>query len=268
MLIRCLILLDRAWRSERVEPLTRLAVLAGLGGLLSPAVLPTVVASIAAVIVKQRKVHSIWPSTWRTASIVCVFLLPWCVRNEIVMGSPIITRSNFGLELATGNAAGANGQSGSGTGNALHPHDSLSAAITLRRVGEVAYMREMIAVATSWIETHPVQFLRLTARRVILSVLPAPDMFDWVPLIGARVAWICFAVFGLLKLASLAEATLRRDHLLASVLYCVLPSTSYFITHINLRYEFLTYFTWLAFIMLLFDRFRPGGRAMVPSGPG
>ncbi|HEX4260404.1 MAG TPA: hypothetical protein VHY76_04840 [Acetobacteraceae bacterium] len=156
-------------------------------------------------------------------------LLPWAVRNKVELGTFILTRSNFGLELATGNAPGATGVSGSGSGRSLHPHDSIAAAAHVQSVGEVASMQRMTEQAEAWIIADPARFLRLAAARVRLAFFPSKAIVGWVPGMGMEWPWVLCMVFGALRVAALIGAVLFRIRPVSIALYTFLPLAPYFI---------------------------------------
>ena len=109
------------------------AVLAGLGGLFSPSLLPSLLIGTAYVMPPRRQTRRAVAVGLLGVAILAAFLLPWGVRNSRELGIFTVTRSNFGLELAIGNndeAAGAPAMTGQ-----IHPYESLDAA---RLVAELA----------------------------------------------------------------------------------------------------------------------------------
>ena len=103
-------------------------------------------------------------------------LLPWAIRNWAVLGSPIFTRSDFGLELQVSNndLATADLEKNVRTPvfQQLHPTTSVEQGEKVRVMGEVAYGNEKKQEAYRWIAAHPGPFLGLTIRRVALFWFP------------------------------------------------------------------------------------------------
>ncbi len=238
----------RSVRPYRAE--AALAALAGVGALFSPAIFPTLAISLAAMAWLRRRLGDIRITVLLCVGILAACLLPWGVRNELVMGRFILTRSNFGLELDAGNSPGATGLSGSGEEALRHPHDWAPAAREVQAMGEVAYMRAMSDRAHGWIAANPSSFARLTLRRLVLSFLPSPAMVGWTPVLGARLSWMLWTAFGVLKIAALLLTAWFGIRPALALLFSVLPMASYFVTHINIRYELTTYFTWLVVMAL------------------
>ena len=248
-------------RPARAEAM--LAALTGIGTLFSPALLPPLLLSLGGMI--RRRAPRRRPRAVLLAGIVvAAFLLPWGLRNQAVLGQFILTRSNGPLELATGNGPGTDGASGSGDTAFLHPHDSPGAARAVVQLGELGYMQAMRARALGWIAAHPWRFLVVTLRRILLTWLPTPEMVPWHPLVGATLAWGAVLTFGVLRLGALGAAVALRERPLAGLTYAVLPLAPYFVTHVNIRYLYLVYFTSVVLIAVVLDRI--GGGPAHPRG--
>jgi len=109
----------------------------------------------------------------RFAAIVCVMvalcLEPWTLRNWRVLGSPVITRDNAGLELRLSNNdyAGPSEERNyeNGVYHRYHPLQSAAEAAKVRDMGEIAYNRAAMKEARAWIEAHPARFVELSLRR-------------------------------------------------------------------------------------------------------
>lgn len=101
-------------------------------------------------------------------AIIC--LLPWIVRNEKALGSPIATRSNLGLELRVSNNDDATSDQRAnlllGVYDKYHPLQNVEEAKRVRELGEVAYNKWANAQATEWIRSHPKRFAALTLGRI------------------------------------------------------------------------------------------------------
>ena len=261
----------RPYRAE-----AKLAALAGIGALFSPALLAPLLLGVAGTIWRRRAVQAPWRAALLAACIVAACLLPWGVRNQMVLGEFILARSNGALELATGNAPDANGVSGSSAiGKTLHPHDSPAAAAEVARVGELAYMRDMHALVVGWWQAEPRRLLALSLRRVVLTFLPARRLVPWHPLVPtllpwALLPWAVLLLFGALRLAALGAALVLRQRPLEGAVFTVLPLAPYFVTHVNIRYLYLVYFTSVVLIAVVLDsawrRFRPLPSRRAPYG--
>jgi len=249
-----------AWRPE-----IKLALLAGIGGLLSPAVLPPVVMGLLIMIRSRRAKQTQWRALALTASIVAVLLVPWGIRNEIQLGKFILTRSGFGLELATGNQDGANGFSTLGA--PIHPFIDREAAERLAAVGEVRYMDEMTKLGMGWIAAHPMEAASLVARRVWYSFVPPVAAIAWMPVLAINGRWLVFAAFGLLKLAALARILVVGPMRLVWLSFCLLPLAPYFISHMDLRFEFIVFFPTVCMIATAIAGERVRKKGSEPAAP-
>jgi hypothetical protein len=96
---------------------------------------------------------------------VLVFLLPWAIRNYLVLGSPILTRSNFGTEFWVSNGPGRTFDHPHNY-ETYHPSQNAFEASQVYQLGEVAYNRVRFAEAMEWVRAYPGKYLRLTAERI------------------------------------------------------------------------------------------------------
>lgn len=108
-----------------------------------------------------------------TCACVFVVLLPWTIRNFLVLGKPVL-RSNLGLELNIGNNdyVWASLMSEDASEPAIyrsplyHPTNK-DQERRLAKMGEIAYMQWSEEHALAYIRTHPTRFLGLTAARMV-----------------------------------------------------------------------------------------------------
>ena len=109
-------------------------------------------------------------------ALVALLLAPWVIRNARELGSPIVTRSNFGLELRLSN----NGLAGPlerenyehGVYHVYHPLQSVKQAERVKALGEPEFNRQSTQEAFTWMREHPAQFLKLTAERMFFFLVP------------------------------------------------------------------------------------------------
>jgi hypothetical protein len=101
-------------------------------------------------------------------AVTLAVLSPWAIRNQIVLGAPIFSRSNLGLELWIANNDVSAASYGDNNESHLlyQPFQNPLEADQIRRLGEVAYMHQKLDAATAWIEQHPRRFAMLTASRI------------------------------------------------------------------------------------------------------
>jgi len=67
-------------------------------------------------------------------------------------------------------------------------------------------------------------------------------MIAWMPVLQIDGRWLVFAVFGLLKLGALVRVMIAGPMRLVWLSFCVLPLAPYFISHLDLRFEFIVFF--------------------------
>jgi hypothetical protein len=189
---------------------------------------------------------------------LAVFIVPWGLRNERVLGRLILARSNFPLEHALGFHPGAVSPDDRAAafvrrGAAIHPYSgdpASPARAEFARIGELAYMDRLAAETRAWTRANPAETWRLAARHLIEFWLPptwswtifgnaAPlvlprQVFTWAVTLAAfaAVAW------------RLIQAPLGPGLYLACAL--IIPSLPYALVQPVQRYRYLvvvlTYF--------------------------
>lgn len=172
---------------------------------------------------------------------IFIVLAPWALRNYFALGTPIWTRSNFGLELNVANNDQAD-PNWSDNGIAMRRYHPVANSIERNDViaqGEVAYNRKKRTQALQWIATHPKRFLWLVLRRIFYFWFPKMKR----PVQTFALAGITFgAILGLLSLR-------RRDRLLAASFLVVLLSFPlvYYIAQAAPRYYYTV--QWMLFFL-------------------
>lgn len=151
------------------------------------------------------------------AAALALVLAPWVLRNAQVMGSPILLRDNFGLEIALANYPGALDPAdwlaeSQARMRAIHPNDNAAALARLRAAGgEVAYSRALGRETRAWIAAHPLDFARLALRHYRQFYFPdrwQGALTNWEAFPTLRIELIrLVAAFGL---AGLLVGLLRR----------------------------------------------------------
>lgn len=124
------------------------------------------------------------PAGWMRLGLIGVLALaalvvPWTVRNALVMGTPIPLRSNAGLELAISMYPGAidPGLDPRDTFNArlreVHPLQSPEAYLRMRAAGgEVRYAAMLGNEAKTWMRDHPADVVRIALRHLRETYVP------------------------------------------------------------------------------------------------
>jgi hypothetical protein len=96
---------------------------------------------------------------------ILAFLLPWAIRNYWSVGSPILTRSNFGIEFWVSNGGPDRTFDHPYNYWTYHPSMSQFEAAKVAGLGEVKYSQMRLQDGIDWVRAHPGGFLRLTAQR-------------------------------------------------------------------------------------------------------
>jgi hypothetical protein len=213
-----------------------------VGALFSPLVLVTLGLGLGIAVWNRRS----WGTALRSAVgpliLVGVLVAPWAVRNWLVLGSVILTRSNFPLELAVGNYPGA---------EQMHPFIHLPAAERVAEVGEVAYMREIRERTVGWILANPTEFARLTMARVRSYFFPPPSVAGWMPILGAGTKSVLLGVVSLMTLSSLALVTwVQRSRSLCWYVFVIAPALPYLLAAVSVRYRYFVFFPSLCLVAL------------------
>lgn len=220
-----------------------------------------------------------WPGITAVVAVTAAIVLtPWLVRNNEVMGKPILLRDNFGLELSLGFHADAASTSdmhasfvkrlrtvhpfGDGSGRA---YAALQAA-----GGEIAYAEKMGAEAKAWIRDNPGASVRLAFVHLRGMLFPPAwywDMFGKTST-GTLVKMAANWLLTVLALAGLGLGLWRATRPYVYVaLFALLPLTPYILVQPILRYRYLitALFTFIAadFIARVWARLgrRPAGAA-------
>lgn len=138
----------------------------GLTALVSPTVLPVFAGLCALWLLWHRNMRSVVMVA--VAGLGCaVAILPWTYRNYRVLGTAVLIRDNYGLELAVSNHSGVYPLMDDNYifGQFRHPYNNLAEARQMQQMGEIAYYRYRAAEARRWIVENPGRFAVLTFER-------------------------------------------------------------------------------------------------------
>jgi len=162
-------------------------VLVGACGLSYPALLPCAAGFLLLKLYWERHNPRTVARFWLTVIAVGVAVMsPWAIRNYIVLGAPIFTKSTFGLELRVSfadNAAASFADNGAAFSR-YHPYQNTARAMELQAVGEPAYYRRYLHDAVFWMWHHPTSTMGLITERIVLFWFPKTahlfqDVFLW-----------------------------------------------------------------------------------------
>jgi hypothetical protein len=227
------------------RPALLAGLLTGATALGSPGMLPAAALMIlAGVALDAGRRWAALRSGLVVAGVAGAVVAPWAVRNAVAVGAFVPLRSNFGLELAIGNYAGADGTTyntfspGLERFAARHPFASDAERERLRSLGEPAYMAARQREALAWARERPGDFVALCARRAWLFWgLPA-KLWSPAAVRPSNTALLEMAVraAALLGLARLVARRRTEGAVLAAGLLGA--SLVYLVTHVDLRYRF------------------------------
>jgi hypothetical protein len=203
----------------------------GIALLINPALLPVV----AGFCLLAAWVY--WPgflrySLWLLAlgAGILIALTPWTLRNLHALGSPILLRSDFGLELAL-----AYNQSGATSVLEpemlrLHPTINPEVSGQIAALGEVEFNRRKKQEALERIRANPARAARMFAAHVIYFWFPPAGNFSFRMLLAG------LTVVSFLGLPLLWRESLRAGALI-SVVWAGFPLV-YYITMWSSRYRY------------------------------
>lgn len=236
--------------SQRPSFALKDAVLLGLvlGAILlaCPAFLPMValfVLAAACLPMPSRKSLTLWLAVL----VMCagIVLAPWTLRNLRVLGSPVIFRSNFGLELSL--AYNDSGYTSALDEHILDLHPAVNPEMS-RRVailGEVEFNKRREQETLRWIRAHPGRFARLSAIHILNF---------WFP--PAEIKMLRIAFDALTILAWLGWLVLyfenRNSGLLLGIVWIAFPLI-YYSTYWSSRYRYPMDWTLLLAAGVLLD---------------
>jgi len=208
-------------------------------------------------------------------AVVAACLAPWIVRNYYALGSPVVTRTNFGLELHISNNDDATPDQRvnylAGVFAKYHPLLSTTEALKVREQGEVAYNKQVGEEAKEWIRTHPRRFLELSLGRArCFWLYNDPTSLVKTVFLGATVllGWGGFAqlLFDRRATNQIGGDATRRGAAAGTVIGLILliyPLPNYLV-HVGLRQEYPIHWLMMllaaAFVLKRLERaaMRPG----------
>jgi 4-amino-4-deoxy-L-arabinose transferase-like glycosyltransferase len=158
--------------SRGVLPWAGYAALWAAGVLINPSIFSLFPFLLGWLVWRGRKESPQWIR--EVSAVLVVFVIavaPWTIRNDRVLGAPIIFRSNFGLELWLGNNEHVVGT----WTPELHPNEDVAEARKYLTMGEIAYMTEKKREAFEFMRKHPSDALYFTYHRFVYMWLGVDD---------------------------------------------------------------------------------------------
>ena len=174
---------------------------------------------------------------WFIAFGICVS--PWGIRNYLVLGTPAILKSNFGLELFFGNNPYS-----TGGGIDKERYQALDALDQqeleyYKGQSEYAYNDYLQKKAFEWIRAHPLRFVQLTAKRFwfFWGKFPSSGPGVWKRYTLIQLIW--YVPIALLSLYGIKNCKGRRRDLMPIWLFLLIYPLPFYITHVQLyRYRY------------------------------
>ncbi len=180
------------------------------------------------------------------ALVIAAVLVPWAIRNDRVLGAPVLLRTGLGLSLTT---VYNDGQLSKDRRSAyydrmlsIHPNANAAALARYKAVGEVEYNRQMAAEAQAFMAAHPDVVRRIRLQNLRDYYLPPPWLFERFQTASRGVALRAglAGLAGIAGLTTLAVLLWRRRWIyLYPAAAVLLPCLPYILSYPLLRYRYL-----------------------------
>lgn len=160
----------RIWRSGSWRTRTHWGyfLFCGFAALFNPSVLPVIAGILVAGAIAcpaAARQRYFGQAALAVAGVV-IFIAPWAIRNDLTLGAPILTRSNFGTEFWVSNGPDRTFDHPYNYGT-YHPSQNPEEARRVGELGEVEYNRLKFAEGLEWVRSDPGAYLSLTAIRFV-----------------------------------------------------------------------------------------------------
>lgn len=167
-------------------------------------------------------------------AVLLLAILPWTIRNRLVMGGWMFMRDDLGMELEVSNGDGAaasvDANLASGWLCGIHPTCNPDATVQVLKMGELAFNREAMAKAVAWIENNPSRFGRLTLRRAGAFWLGTPATIGSILFHGG------ISILGLAGLWLMWRREMRIETALLLAVWVMYPLAFYVVQRVD-RYQ-------------------------------
>lgn len=234
------------------QPFHRYAILAGLAALaflVNPASSLAAFAMVALLSWRHGGIKRLAAVGGVGAVALAILFTPWVLRNQQVMGKPLLLRSNFGLVLATGfhDGAIANPDQRQAFRDRLAEVDPLmsdTAYARMKKMGEIPYNRQLNTDAKTWISAHPPETARLMLRYFTQFLYPPQWLWHIYSdesrgtLAKATFHWMVSTLGLCGLLLGLWQDRRRYAYLTTAVILPILP---YMLAQPVLRYRYLVF---------------------------
>ncbi len=281
-------LLLLAWRM-RQEPTPGRAVLTGLALGLMTLGRPQALLLLPVLVLWLTMGRFRWPALWRNAGLLCLaaglVVVPWVVRNWLVLQTPVLVSTNGGRTIWLGNNPFTTGSGGAVYADLLADYQGTERDPNGPRIiefpgpyplpheldgrveslSETELDRSMYRAAWDYVRRHPGEWLKLEARKIVSFWWFRPNVGSNPNYASQWKAVYRFVYAGVLILALLGLLVSRRRWRRYLMLYSVLIVYG----GVCLVFHVLTRFRWeVEFILLIFMALavtslwtrRPGGK--------
>jgi hypothetical protein len=184
-----------------------------------------------------------------SAIALAAMLTPWTIRNGREVGSPVVLRSNFGLEFAIGTHPAALSDQPPAKVyldrlKAVHPlYGGPGKAALIRAGGEVPYFRRLGAETWRWAATHPLAFARLSLGHLVQFFAPPAWtllLSTWDDFIPLRAALITLVDLAGLFAIGVGIRQKRPGYALLAI-FVTVAALPYALVQPNPRYTYLVW---------------------------
>lgn len=233
----------------RVIEIAGLSIATAVLFLISPVQGLAAVAMFGLLLLRKRRIPQIVLGGAMLATALVAVHLPWALRNQRVMGEMIWTRSNLGMELATGNHPAAVNPADPHRVfiDRLHEINAHADEIGYRKFeaagGEVPYYAQLKREAVDWMKANPSATANIWLRHLREFYFP-PTWFWKVWGTGGQMMderrmliWIATAI----ALISLPFLIFRNSRYLYFACAVFIPVLPYIPVQPVMRYRFLIY---------------------------
>jgi hypothetical protein len=220
-------------RELRMRAIVGMCLLAALTFFTNPALGIPVYACAGIACWQRQDVKSMVATIALAACALALFIVPWALRNQAVLGAPILLRSNLGLELAISNYPGALDQSVDPVVrfyrrmDQIHPMSSDAAYQAMVAAGgEVRYSSQLLQTTLAWARANPGKTAWIAASHVRQFLVPEEYQFRMLAL-SQKDSWRTLSadLVGVLALVSIVRALVRRrPHWVYPTLLLLLPA--------------------------------------------
>lgn len=174
-----------------------------------------------------------------------LLLLPWLIRNYVTFKQIGLIKAGFGVELRIGNNPGATGMFTQMHRKRLHPSLVPEEFVHYVRVGEVNYNRYCLAQALAYIRGNPMQFVRLSLKRLGYFWLGDwGEEKEWLGNLSKGIPYalmikkLSYVVPVLFLAVGLFTAWRRKQDITLPLLLLLVFPLPYYVTHVLVKYRY------------------------------